>query len=643
MSATTPSTLPGTRPPYRPALDGLRAIAVTGVLIFHLNPQWLKGGWLGVDLFFVLSGFLITTLLIREQNRTGQINFPAFWLARMRRLLPALITTLFAVIAVGWFLTTEARRQAVAYDVLAALGYVANWRFIFGDESYFSTLSLPSPVRHTWSLSIEEQFYVGFPLIMGLLGWITTRRFVHTIVLATLALISATLMSLLYEPGTDPVRVYFGTDTRAFELLIGAIGAFVFRRQSFGGFKRFSWLIQILGCLGLAMVILGFIFVSEASPFPYYGGLVLLSIAGLGAILAAASSPDSIFGRVLGFGPLRWLGLISYPLYLWHWPVILFVDSQMLGLRGGYLAIAQAMISILLAWATYTLIEGPIRKRHGFLPRLPILNRVLILGTIPLLIFSTLNFGKSLPPGHDPLNVSGEAVLEIGDIEASVHRTAMILGNSIPNSLDKSVQSEQNPYLSLIANTFVGCDPIDGTKTVDGDVTLPTADCLAWREQWKDLVKEHDPDITIFFVSQTMVLDRLVDGEKFSFGSKEFNEHLRTELDKLKRDAQKAGSEHFAISNLACHNLFSFDNAELDRINDFKNVQRLNNLVSAWGEANDVLVIDTYSALCPGDQFSETVNGVPLYSDGFHFTDESGPIFWEWMAAQLIAHMEGVE
>ena len=414
MSATTP-VLEGARPPYRPALDGLRALAVVGVVVFHLNPQWLPGGWFGVDLFFVLSGFLITTLIIREQNKTGRINFPAFWRARMRRLLPALVTTLFVVVLAAWFITIDARRSSVSYDILAALGYVANWRFVLSDEGYFAALHLPSPVRHTWSLSIEEQFYVMFPLLMTLLASVTTKRVIHGFVLVAIAVASAALMMSLYVPGTDPVRAYFGTDTRAFELLIGAIGALFLRHQAFSGFAKRTVLIHVLAWIGFALVLVGMLFLPEDSPIPYRGGLILLCLASLAMILAAASSPESVFSRVFGFAPFRWIGLISYPLYLWHWPVIVFTNTELTGLRGVYLSALQATLAVLLAWATYTFIEGPIRGRRPLFRDLPRFSRWFITATIPVLVLVTILFGRSTLMFTDANPTPGHAEVEALD------------------------------------------------------------------------------------------------------------------------------------------------------------------------------------------------------------------------------------
>ena len=642
MSATTP-VLEGARPPYRPALDGLRALAVVGVVVFHLNPQWLPGGWFGVDLFFVLSGFLITTLIIREQNKTGRINFPAFWRARMRRLLPALVTTLFVVVLAAWFITIDARRSSVSYDILAALGYVANWRFVLSDEGYFAALHLPSPVRHTWSLSIEEQFYVMFPLLMTLLASVTTKRVIHGFVLVAIAVASAALMMFLYVPGTDPVRAYFGTDTRAFELLIGAIGALFLRHQAFSGFAKRTVLIHVLAWIGFALVLVGMLFLPEDSPIPYRGGLILLCLASLAMILAAASSPESVFSRVFGFAPFRWIGLISYPLYLWHWPVIVFTNTELTGLRGVYLSALQATLAVLLAWATYTFIEGPIRGRRPLFRDLPRFSRWFITATIPVLVLVTILFGRSTLMFTDANPTPGHAEVEALDVSPTKKRTAMVLGNSIPYSLAKFVQPDAHPYLTLTSNTNIGCEPLPGNKFTEGKEVFPDEACYTWRQQWPKIITETQPDVVVYFVSQTLVSDRIVDGKRLKLGTRAHDRLIEKGLAEIKRTSLKAGSRFFAISTLACHNIPTFDAEELVRINDVRKVKHINEVATKWAESNDVRVVDTYSALCPSDLYSRTINSVPLYGDGLHFTTESGPIFWDWMAPQLIAYLEEVD
>src|SRR5262249_28187326 len=216
----------------QPALDGLRGVAVAGVLLFHAGFSWAVGGFLGVSTFFTLSGFLITSLLIRERTATGSIRLRSFWARRFRRLMPAALLTLGLIVLYGVFAATPEQLQNLRADVLAALGYGANWRFLFFGPSFSPLFSSPSPVRHFLRLPVEEQFYLVFPLIaVGVLAAARGSRRAFGVTLAVLAIGSVLLTLALYHPGGDTSRVYYGTDTRAVELFVGALLAVLFSRR----------------------------------------------------------------------------------------------------------------------------------------------------------------------------------------------------------------------------------------------------------------------------------------------------------------------------------------------------------------------------------------------------------------------------
>jgi len=209
---------------YYPALDGIRAFAVAAVVLFHAGVTGVSGGFLGVDTFFVLSGFLITSLLLTERLRTGRIGLTAFWMRRVRRLIPGLLVMLAATVMTGHYLLDGDELGLLRTDALAALGYVANWRMIFRGTGYVAATAIPSPLQHTWSLGIEEQFYLLWPvLVAGLLGWLAVRkaRWILAICCAVGAIASAWLCAHLYQPDSIS-RAYYGTDTRAQALLVGA-------------------------------------------------------------------------------------------------------------------------------------------------------------------------------------------------------------------------------------------------------------------------------------------------------------------------------------------------------------------------------------------------------------------------------------
>jgi peptidoglycan/LPS O-acetylase OafA/YrhL len=352
---------------YHPGLDGLRAVAVLAVIAYHLGFGWASGGLLGVEVFFVLSGYLITDLLVNEHRRSGRVDLGQFWLRRAKRLLPALFVMLAAVV-VWATLVDPARLAAVRSDLPAAVLYVSNWWFIFHHVSYFARFGPPSPLGHLWSLAIEEQFYVVWPLVVvaafRLARW--RRALVALTVLGAAA--SAVEMALLYVPGGNPTRVYDGTDTRAFALLIGAALALLLpRARSFGAVSGGAR--RVLGAVGGAALAGIFVLLwrtGEYSTFLYRGGMVVLSVL-TAVVIAVTIHPGARLGRLLGAEPLRWLGERSYAVYLWHYPVIVLttpVGAQP-SLARGTLQVAS---SVVLAGASWRFVEQPVRT--GALGRL---------------------------------------------------------------------------------------------------------------------------------------------------------------------------------------------------------------------------------------------------------------------------------
>ena len=347
--------------PYLPALDGIRALAVLAVVLYHAGALWLPAGFLGVDVFFVVSGFLITALLVAERERAGGVELLAFWLRRARRLLPALalllaVTTIYAVIALGDQLLTHLR------EVLAATVYITNWDLILRDISYFEMFDRPSQLRHLWSLAVEEQFYLLWPIVFAVGARFLSRRALTAFVLL-LAAASLGWMAHLYQPGDEPSRVYFGSDPRAFTILLGVALGLVWRPW------RWSWpedrrslarLLDLVGLAGLAVVAAIMLSAHWWEAWLYPWGLLSASL-GSAAIIAAVAARRSALGRALALPPLRWLGLRSYGVYLWHWPVLLALQWEY-ELSGWALLAAGAALSAALAEASYRWLETPVRR-----------------------------------------------------------------------------------------------------------------------------------------------------------------------------------------------------------------------------------------------------------------------------------------
>ncbi len=359
---------------YVRGLDGLRAIAVAVVVVFHATETWLRGGFLGVDVFFVLSGFLITSQLLAEWQQAKRIDVRAFWRRRARRILAALYLLLAATVMFALVF----RPEEVAIfrgDALAALAYVGNWYFIFHNQPYFEAVAHPSPLIHLWSLGVEEQFYLIWPLLLAPC-LLLFRRWTALLILA-LAAGSSIEMALLYRPEVDPSRLYYGTDTHASGLLLGALLAFYWRPVEqaavegssvhLGGrvlrYLRGSLALDLLG-VGLMIGLAGFfVLANDSQPLLYRGGFTLVAALTALSVVAVSHPSARLVRSLLELPPLRWLGRRSYSIYLWHWPVIVFTRPGAGVALSGYALLALRIgLSLLLAELSFSLVEEPIRR-----------------------------------------------------------------------------------------------------------------------------------------------------------------------------------------------------------------------------------------------------------------------------------------
>ena len=362
--------------PHLRGLDGIRALAVTGVVIYHLGAPWMRGGFLGVDVFFVLSGYLITTLILDEVERTGRFSFRHFYARRARRLLPALGLLLLVMAGVGLVVRSEAGE--LRGDIVAALGYASNWWQIAADRSYFEMVSRPPLLQHLWSLAIEEQFYLVFPLVALLaIRWGRARVGQLAALLAILSTVAMGVLAIRTSTPVphDPSRVYYGTDTHSMGLLVGAAMASIWMpwrtwqragawtRERGLAVRRFeAGITDVLGVLALIAVVAAFIWVDEYSAALYRGGFLVFSA--LAAILVGAvADPAGLLGRQLGRQPWRWVGERSYGIYLWHWPVFVLSRPGIDVDASPWLATPIRLAVVLaLAELSYRFVEMPIRR-----------------------------------------------------------------------------------------------------------------------------------------------------------------------------------------------------------------------------------------------------------------------------------------
>jgi len=469
----------GSRPAekvYRPGLDGLRAVAVIGVLLYHAGVRWMPGGLLGVDLFFVISGFLITSLLITELQRSGRIALAGFYGRRARRLFPALAAVLaLAVGAMALFRPGDLVR--FRGDLLASVGYVANWWFIVKHQSYFVASGRPSPFQHLWSLAVEEQFYILWPLgllvawrsLTRLQGPAVARRRTEARALTRIgwyaagaACLSAAWMASIavHEDlpyGADSSRVYFGTDTHASGLLLGvAAAAFLAARygplwqRRPGRVARKAF--DLAGVAALVAVGWAMLRASEFAPGLYRGGFFLFAVAAAVAV-TAVSRPGGFLAWALGSKAGRWIGTRSYGLYLWHWPVYVYTRPQLdVPLTGAANVALRLALTVILAEGSYRLVERPLRNlrwRDWRQVNLP-WRRVL----------ATVTMATGVALGSAGVLSLGYAVYQIGGQPA--HGKSLAITSSISHSV-------------AAAHTAVSHVPKAGTSSPPTATASPTA------------------------------------------------------------------------------------------------------------------------------------------------------------------------
>jgi peptidoglycan/LPS O-acetylase OafA/YrhL len=348
-----------TRIRYLPALDGLRGIAVLAVIFYHAELSWMPGGFLGVELFFVVSGFLITSLLLSELRGTGAIDLRHFWVRRARRLLPALFLLLAAVALVVRFALPEEIPQTRS-DLLAAMFYVTNWELIFTGQSYFEAVGRPPLLQHLWSLAVEEQYYLLWPLAVAGLARLGGRRAV-AIACAVGAVASTALMWLLVDPDA-PSRVYYGTDTRAAGLLIGGLlAATMIGIRAPRPDASARRVIDVVGGSALVVLVLLMLRTSEFDTGLYRGGFLRFALLTV-VVLFTVTVPGSLVARGLATKALVAVGVRSYGLYLWHWPVFQLTRPGIdVGFDGPALLAFRLAVTVALTEASLRLVEQPIR------------------------------------------------------------------------------------------------------------------------------------------------------------------------------------------------------------------------------------------------------------------------------------------
>jgi peptidoglycan/LPS O-acetylase OafA/YrhL len=649
---------------YRPALDGIRAIAVSSVVAYHFGVHSARGGFLGVDVFFVLSGYLITSLLLAEFATRSHISLSGFYLRRVRRLFPALALVVLAVTVSTALYASPLQLSDRLHDIVAALFYYANWHFIASDQSYFAGLSGASPLRHTWSLAIEEQFYFVWPLLLLLalrIGALRRRwTLLAALLLATVA--STWAMAHTFDPDA-PSRAYYGSDGRAQQLLVGALLAVaLFGVRKVSGSRALWGIASLVGLVALAV---SFNRYYDQASFYYRGGALLAAVFTAILIAGVERAPGGAVARLLSLSPVAWLGRISYGVYLWHWPVLIWLhaSSEASGAQRRLVTAERVVVTLLVASASFYLVERPIR-----LGRVPWVRRhsgrtVLVFATvIATLTVSAYVVTRPEVQRHvTQTNASSLVIAQAaeGSVEACPKdpdpcvRVKGPKGALVVSTVGDSTMQAYDPGLQLLARQHgfryiqgaVGGCPIGhrllATGTDGHRYKKRNHTCFErMPDIYRELIGKRHTNVFIATSSNEQSRSVAADGRLLMPGTPEHIAATEAELEKSVELLTSKGAYVVLLHTLPrgpgvacldtgpsyaprCNTPVARDkltpvyNAIMDRV--------------AARHADRVRVVDLSDVVCPNGTCSLVVHDIVMRYDGGHFTKRAS----EWIAPVL--------
>jgi peptidoglycan/LPS O-acetylase OafA/YrhL len=661
---------------YQPALDGVRAIAVIAVLAFHGGLSWATGGFLGVDVFFVLSGYLITGLLLAEHEHSGRIALGAFWRRRASRLLPALLLVVAVVVLGGRVLLPPEDAGRLRGDGLAALLYVANWRMASDGDDYFAQTAAPSPLQHTWSLGIEEQFYLVWPLLLVLLlagfGSSGVRREPRWRVLAVCAagvVVCCALLAALHR-SADPARAYYGTDTRGASLLVGAGLAVLLAGRSrpvATGSRSLRWLLGAAAAVATAWLLWAGSHADGSDRWLYHGGLLGVAVAVAVLIAHVVLVPDGWPAWLLSRRPLVLLGIVSYGVYLWHWPVFLAVNAARTGRTGVELFALRVLVTLALAALSFVVVEQPLRTL-GSQARPKLIagaGLAAVASAVAVVVLAPAAVPTAAGAGSAALPVPGaqDGIKELGGVEppqetdgsAGRHRPSpwrhhprkgrepvvAVFGDSVAWTLVTYLP--ETPGLDVRDRTMLGCGVArSGPYRYYGQLyPAVSRDCRDWPQLWQRAIAADDPDVAFILVGRWETMDRQVEGQWGHVGQPDFDAYLRTELELAIRTAGAHGARVVLATepyNRRGERLDGslFPEDEPERVTAWNALLR-----DVAADHRRVQVVELGKRLSPDDEFTWTAGGMQVRTDGVHLT-LSGVQRWiaPWLVPQLTAAVE---
>lgn len=476
---------------YHPGLDGLRGVGMMTMLAYHSEFAWARGAFLNLSQFFTLSGFLITSLLLRAHDRGG-VNLRNFWTRRFRRLMPAALLCLAVIVAFGATSATREQADALPMDIFAASTYWANWHFVFSGKSYVDLFAAPSPVQHFWSLAVEEQFYVFMPLALLLvLRWTRSPK-VLGVVFGAGALASTAAMIHFYDGGASIDRIYYGTDTRMAELLAGALLAIALAQFGSRLSPRALTIAGLIGVAAYAITVWGTVAVPLAPGWIWQGGMLAYSFVSCAVILGIVSGSGPL-PVALSWGPLPAIGRITYGLYLYHWPIFLWLTPDRTGLDSWPLFTLRVALTFALASLSYNLVETKVRDgAFRGLPR-PVRFSAVPVAVALLLLSATAVSRMPAPDPFETIRASDASLRPPVTATDGVLDILVISDGSDQAVVDHLVSADHDD--SSIRVTVGPAFECEGLTPAG-----PGQTCANWAKTWPELIRTHNPDLVLLYV-----------------------------------------------------------------------------------------------------------------------------------------------
>lgn len=645
--------MPRSRYGRSPALDGLRGVFMACFLAFHFGATFLSGMWIAINLFFVLSGFLITRLLFAEKQRTGRIDFLAFYRRRGRRVLPGLFLLLTAVTLYGCFFAPQVVRHRFGLDTIATLGFSMNWRLIALNDQYFGNSLVTPPLRHAWTLAIEEQYYVVIPVIVAVLCWVWRSRRARIAALLVAAVVMTVWTAYIADsnPG-DFSRLYYGTDTRVTSLLIGTAIGIAFGWSPRGGVPTLSRrTVFVVGWAGLLSNVLLFLFIDPYTTWMWDRGGALFGAIGSAALIVALDDPaPSRLKALFSARIVRQFGRLSYSLYLWHWPVHLLLGTSGILNSTVVTGCVGFAISTVLAYLSNRFVEEPV-LRDGVRALFPRLRRVSVAVVAPVVLVVALTSAVMLPANAGP-TASATTRLPPALVPNQLSYVPGappdfgVLGDSVPWYLAKRFPARLFPGVHPVNVAHEGCDLLPLKLATAFGVKDQHAMCAETERTWPAVLRAAKAKVLLVFGSPLLAVPHVMpDGSSAHIGQPAYDDFVLQTLSAIDTRARSAGVTQIQIVNVPCREFGESKDSEQYKeiqartpgyIEEFNNPVHINRLLARWVEGhNDAKLVDLYGALCSPAGYQPVINNLPVFNDGLHFSPAATPMVWRWMLGQI--------